>query len=101
MHRKPDWEHIMIICLINLWFDESPIAVDTIWTLHGSPAGRGTKYPVITAKASISKPYSAKSKCFPVCQYVAWRKMALQSNELGKQLKSNVFICRIFKKWYR
>ena len=68
MHRKLDWEHIMIICLINLRFDESLIAVDTIWTLHGSLAGRGTKNPVRTAQASISKLYSAKSKCFSVCQ---------------------------------
>ena len=56
----------MLTCMGKLRFEENLIAEDTIWTPCGSLAGRGTKYPERIAKASVSKLYSAKSKCFPV-----------------------------------
>ena len=61
----------MLTCMGKLRFEENLIVVDTIWTLCGSLAGRGTKYPVRIAKASIFKLYSAKYKCFPVTSYIS------------------------------
>ena len=68
------WRNLRIhvlTCMRKLWFEENLIAVDTLWTLCGSLASRGTEHPVRIAKASISKLYSAKYKCFPVTSYVS------------------------------
>ena len=68
------WRNLRIhvlTCMGKLRFEENLIVVDTIWTLCGSLAGRGTKYPVRIAKASIFKLYSAKYKCFPVTSYIS------------------------------